>query len=85
MPFLAGEEAISRGERQPIGFPHRFHGNEGDGQIEIRDHLLENPKLLKVFFPENGKVGLRDREEFHHHGGHPFEVAGAGFSTERQR
>ena len=50
-------------------FPHGRYRDNRERQIKIGDHTLDQSQLLSVLLSEVGSIGLRDVEEFHHHGG----------------
>ena len=76
------EPAVTRAEREPIGFPYGRHGNDLNGQVQIGHHAPDGRELLRVLFPEIGAIRLHDVEQLEHHGRHSAEVAGAKLTAE---
>ena len=59
-----GELAIARGKGEAVGLTHCGVADDFSLGIEVAHHATNQGKLLKIFFAEDGEVGLKDVQEF---------------------
>jgi len=73
---------ISGRKGEPVGFADGRVADNFDRNVQIADHAIDEGELLKIFFSENGTVGLEDVEQFQDDGENAVEMPGAGGSAE---
>ena len=79
--FGFAQVAVARTQRQAIGGAACGAAGNFDRQGKLAHHLPDHHELLVVLFAKHrhalGFAGKHGHEEFHHHGGHAGEKAGA--------
>src|SRR5262249_52067329 len=80
---LVGREIpVAAGDREPVRFADRGHGDDPYRYIEIGHHRPDQGQLLVILLAEEREIGPGQMEELEHHGKDAVEVARAMGSFE---
>ena len=81
-PLLRAQVDVPGTHGQAVRLPRRGHADDFQVHVQVQDHPPNGRQLLKILFPEDGRVGLDQVEELGADRRHAPEMAGPGQSAQ---